>query len=216
MKPQQARSRDTLDRILDAAEALIGERGFDATSVADVVDRADASVSSFYARFEDKDRLLLAIHDRFLAQTILAIDAATQPELWAKAETPDLVAALAEGVTRTLLARAPLVRAFALRGGADPVFRGEAVRVGQHLVDRVGTLLIPRLRELDHPSPARAVDFAVKQLIAIVQQIALFGEGGFTGRAITTDELVREARSSMAAYLGVRAPKKTAKRRRNR
>ena len=51
--PQQARSQETLDRILDAAERLVSEKGFEDTTVADVVARAGSSVGAFYTRFRD-------------------------------------------------------------------------------------------------------------------------------------------------------------------
>ena len=49
--PQQARSRAALNALLDAAERLVSERGFDETAVTDITDRAHTSVGSFYRRF---------------------------------------------------------------------------------------------------------------------------------------------------------------------
>src|SRR6476661_5441098 len=51
--PLQERSQQSLERMLDAAEALIYERGFDELTVGDLVQRSRTSVGSFYARFED-------------------------------------------------------------------------------------------------------------------------------------------------------------------
>jgi AcrR family transcriptional regulator len=44
--PQQQRSKESLERILDAAESLIRERGFDSMTVAEVVQRSGSSVGS--------------------------------------------------------------------------------------------------------------------------------------------------------------------------
>ena len=41
--PQQARSQETLERLLDAAETLIAEKGFEDTPVAEVASRAGSS-----------------------------------------------------------------------------------------------------------------------------------------------------------------------------
>ena len=56
--PQQARSQETLGRILDAAEALVAEKGFDDTPISEIVQRAGSSVGAFYTRFPAKDALL--------------------------------------------------------------------------------------------------------------------------------------------------------------
>ena len=53
--PKQARSQRTLERILQAAEELVLEKGLASVSVPDIVARANSSVGGFYARFEDKN-----------------------------------------------------------------------------------------------------------------------------------------------------------------
>ena len=60
--PQQARSKETERRLLDAAAAIVESEGLRALSVARVVRDAKSSVGSFYARFDDKDDLLRALH----------------------------------------------------------------------------------------------------------------------------------------------------------
>ena len=47
--PQQSRSRQTLTRIVEAAEALFAERGYDGTTVNQIVSKARCSVCGFYA-----------------------------------------------------------------------------------------------------------------------------------------------------------------------
>jgi AcrR family transcriptional regulator len=53
-----ARSRRALK---EALTDLILERGYEAVTVQDVIDRADVGRSTFYAHFLDKDDLLMAI-----------------------------------------------------------------------------------------------------------------------------------------------------------
>ena len=59
--PQQLRSRQTLDRLLDAAEAVIREEGISELTVAKVVKRGQSSVGAFYRRFPDREALLFAV-----------------------------------------------------------------------------------------------------------------------------------------------------------
>jgi len=53
-----ARTRNALKAALTD---LILEKGYEAVTVQDVIDRADMGRSTFYAHFDDKDQLLLAI-----------------------------------------------------------------------------------------------------------------------------------------------------------
>jgi AcrR family transcriptional regulator len=74
--PQQQRSRESLERILDAAESLIRERGFEAMTIAEVVERSGSSVGSLYARFRNKRGLLQAVQGRYVDRVETALAAA--------------------------------------------------------------------------------------------------------------------------------------------
>lgn len=60
-------------RILDAAEALFAERGFDKTSFVDIAARSGISRGSIPWHFKNKDGLLLAVVDR-ANQRYLSLD----------------------------------------------------------------------------------------------------------------------------------------------
>ena len=63
--PLQARSEETLTRILEATERLLEDRALESISVAEIVREAPCSNGSFYARFSDKASLLPAIYERY-------------------------------------------------------------------------------------------------------------------------------------------------------
>ena len=60
--PKQERSKESLQRMLDATIALEIERGRDCFTLADVAQRAGISVGSITFRFRNKDALLDASH----------------------------------------------------------------------------------------------------------------------------------------------------------
>ena len=62
--PKQARSQETLHRIAQAALELMEEGGVENATVSAIVNRAGASVGSFYARFKGKDDLIRYLQDR--------------------------------------------------------------------------------------------------------------------------------------------------------
>src|SRR4051812_15011818 len=57
------RVRRTRRNLTDALIGLILERGYEAITVQDILDRADIGRSTFYAHFRDKDALLLSCFD---------------------------------------------------------------------------------------------------------------------------------------------------------
>ncbi len=58
------------NRILDAAEKLFEERGFDATGIAEIAVQAGITKSLIYYYFKNKDDLLAGIFERFMEKTL--------------------------------------------------------------------------------------------------------------------------------------------------
>ena len=65
-EPRQQRSRDRLDRVLSAADAVLAEDGYDAFTTSAVAARAEVPASSVYRWFADKDDLATALLMRHL------------------------------------------------------------------------------------------------------------------------------------------------------
>jgi AcrR family transcriptional regulator len=61
-----AQSSSTCHRILDAAERLFAEKGFDATSIRDITTEADCNLAAVNYHFGGKDRLYLEAFRRLL------------------------------------------------------------------------------------------------------------------------------------------------------
>jgi len=65
--------------ILEAMVRVVGRKGYKATSVADVIEEADVSRTTFYKHFEDKHECFLAAYDmvveRVLGEVIANCDA---------------------------------------------------------------------------------------------------------------------------------------------
>ena len=62
LEPNQVEA-DQRQRLIDAMVRLAGERGYAATTVADIIGLAQVSRKTFYAHFADRDKLLLAAFD---------------------------------------------------------------------------------------------------------------------------------------------------------
>ena len=74
---QQRRRQETADRIVEAAAALFGERGVEATKVTDICERADVAHQTFFNHFPTKQDLVRELvrrgHDFLLGAIETAI-----------------------------------------------------------------------------------------------------------------------------------------------
>ena len=77
--PQQARSIEKRTRLIEAAMALFGEKGFQGTNAKEIARAAGVSVGTFYAYFTDKKALMLEI----LSQHMAEVDTSVFTELQA-------------------------------------------------------------------------------------------------------------------------------------
>lgn len=71
-KPPEIRREE----LMDAAQRLFLEKGFAATSVAEIVDAADVAKGTFYLYFQTKDDVLAALQARFVERFCERIETA--------------------------------------------------------------------------------------------------------------------------------------------
>ena len=78
LPPLQERSRLTMERIIEAADHLLDGRSFSEISIDEIINSAEVSRSSFYARFPTKESLLPALFESHLTRGRDALKAATE------------------------------------------------------------------------------------------------------------------------------------------
>ena len=67
--------KPTKERILDAAEAVFAERGYDAASLGDVADRVGIRPQAIYNHYKGKWALYVAVMERLLDPLLATLDA---------------------------------------------------------------------------------------------------------------------------------------------
>lgn len=79
--PKQARSKQTKEKITQAAIHLFQQRGYEKTTSNDIAAAAGVSVGSFYVYFTDKRQLLLTIFDRLADEMFKHAFDSLRPEI---------------------------------------------------------------------------------------------------------------------------------------
>lgn len=172
---RQERSRETRDRLLDAAEGLLGEKGLDAATVPAIAARCGMSVGVVYRRFPDKDALIRAVYERFFARSRESNRAALDPSRWTNFETGRIARLLIAGMVAGYRQRRGLLRALYLYADTHPDrrFRRRAAELTDEAFRGITDLLLTRRSDLAHPNPAAAVRLALLAVGSTLRTLVL-------------------------------------------
>jgi TetR/AcrR family transcriptional regulator, repressor for uid operon len=176
--PAAPRHPGRRDQILNAAMKLFTEKGFHASSMAELAKEARMSVGHIYHYFENKDAIIEAIVDRDMAEVMVFMDE------FAQADDPvaALIDRLDEGINRHLDRQRAAMRLEVLAEAA----RNPRVAAKLHAVDRAccGRLVEVLSRPLGHLGEAE-IAARVDAITATFQ--------GLTIRAVQHPALDRDA-----------------------
>lgn len=142
-RPRQARSAARVELLLDVAEEVFEEVGFDAATTNLVAARAEVPVGTLYRWFPDKAALAEAVTDRYLAELADLYDtifSSIRPEEHLDQMVRRLMAEIIEGTGHQRALPALLVSAMVPGGrstAGERLREGLEVRIGQLIELRV-------------------------------------------------------------------------------
>jgi AcrR family transcriptional regulator len=202
-QPVQSRSRETLERLLDAAEALLHERPFEAVSVADIVRRAGSSVGSFYARFASKEALLPAIYDRYDAEFRTLADELIADVSRTGLSLAEICRTTVSHIVRWYGTRRWLMRAIALHVRTTPEQVPASARDHRATVQESWiAAFLARSDEIRHPDPRKRVEVGLLMVVAAVRERMVFSEAPHADTVTVPDhELEEELSHALYVYL---------------
>ena len=165
--PQQERSRQTLERLLRAAEGVFADVGEPGFTIPEVSRRAGLSVGTVYRRFANKEELLEAVmrrvqrDDTNVLSTWATID-------WAQVDARTMVDHLARDLSIPWRERAPLMRAMMARRltDNDGQLLGQGLEVVRNHVARFREAILTHASELQHPNPDEAIEFGYRIIMS--------------------------------------------------
>jgi AcrR family transcriptional regulator len=200
-KPQQARSIESTNRMLDAAESLMREGGPRAITIEAVIERSETSMGSFYARFENREGLFQALHERFL-NYVIEDDLFQQLE--DAANEPDLASAIHAFVGRLFIMQTQHRDAaafFMIFNNSDSIMREQGAEISRAFAELLHRLVKAHSAEVSHSNLRVASDFATMLIVGIALEGLLHEPGELTGRSRSTKQTINSTSEAVVAYL---------------
>lgn len=153
-KPQQARSRRTRERVLEAAVTCFEADGYDGTTTAAIATRAGIAVGTLYGYFRDKRAILLELIDGTTTEMAEHVVKGLDPEAWRGTDPRENTRALIDSIFHTRTFNPGMQRIVWERFFKDPEVRGamEAIEA------RVQGALTELLRHLKREGRLRVDD----------------------------------------------------------
>src|ERR1043165_7358586 len=193
-RPRQARSRATVDSVLEATARVLVKRGFDGLTTNLVADEAGVSIGSLYQYFPNKAALVGALIEKHVDE----MQSLALSELTRVAQLP-----MSEAIRSVI---ETMIRAHAVSPELHRVLTEQVPRVGRMAKLReieaithrmVAGLLASRKAELAIEDPDMAAFVLVSAIEAITHRAALFAP-----ELLRDPRLVDETCAMVRRYLG--------------
>ncbi|WP_405997194.1 TetR/AcrR family transcriptional regulator [Streptomyces sp. NBC_00829] len=194
-QPVQARSRETVERILDAAAALLEEGGVDAVTTRAIAERAGITAPSLYRFFADRDQVLDALMEQHLER--LSAFLAGAEESWSPASLTQLVGRELDSFAAYFQANPNAARLW-FDGRVSPTVRAEVRRYHHRTAEHLHSLAVTA-----GPTTPQT------ELLPFVMTVELGDRTldlAFRERRDPDPDVIRHGRIALTAYLETALP----------
>ncbi|MEM9033704.1 MAG: TetR/AcrR family transcriptional regulator [Actinomycetota bacterium] len=192
--------------MLDAAESLFAQQGIEATTVADIAERAGSSVGSFYHHFRDKRAVQYALFDRFVAEAEQTTLDAIAPDRWEGASIADILRSYVELKVVQDREQPAVKRAGLAVAQTESELGARFAKVSATLDQGLRDLLVARRSEIGHPDPELAVTYVLHLLAAVLQARLTHDPSEGRHGPAADDDFVAETTRAVCRYLDVAPP----------
>jgi len=205
--PKQTRSRETLDRIANAALELMEEGGVENATVAAIVKRAGASVGSFYARFAGKDDLIRYLQDRIWSEATDRWDEALEAQDWGALAMESVVEGVVSLLLRSFRADYNQREILGRERRHDEEGARRVFAFHQHILSTVTPLFLAHREEITHPDADWAIRLGYRFAVGSIRELLeLEAAVGIVDGAPSAEAIVPELARAWIAYLGAGGP----------
>ena len=191
-EPKQDRSRASFERVLDAATALLAEKGYSEFTLQELSRRSKVSIGSIYGRVDGKDDLIRLVQVRELDR--LDVDQASFINRLRRQELPlrELVLETVTQFGKFLRKHAAILRAFMELGASDPVAGEVGKKHFNQALHDFRLLLLERRSEIRHADPDHAVEACFHVVYASLGRYLGLGTRGEVSEEGDWDQLLED------------------------
>lgn len=208
LAPQQARSRESLRKLLKAAAEVLGQHGVEGTTIPRIAQHAGLTPGAVYRRFPDKDALLETVILGILERQEERLRVALTPEM--ARQIP--LAVFAEQVITSMLisyrASAGLLRAVRqfVHGRDQTAFYKKVAKQEMRAFEYMMELFLVHRKQIRHRDPQVAVAFALMALSSTLIELILVDHDLRCWQVVIPKDdqtLKRELLRNFLSHLGV-------------
>jgi AcrR family transcriptional regulator len=204
----QARSRESLVRLLKAAAEILNKDGLEAATIPRIAARAGLSPGTVYRRFPDKDALLREVCLRMLEENYQGTKKLLASEQWKRMSLVEMSRTVITITLKGHHSHRGLLRALLLftLQHPDAAFIRKCEQIEWQTLHDVGELLLTRRKEIRHPDPESAVKLALLMVGIAAQGIFILPQRPHDYDRFLPDveaQIQRELPRMFLRYLGV-------------
>jgi len=205
----QARSRESLARLLKAAAETLNKDGLEGATIPRIAARAGLSPGTVYRRFPDKDALLREVCLRLLQENYQGTKKLLASEQWKSMSLVEMSRSVIVITLKGHHSHRGLLRALLLftLQHPDAAFVKKCDELEWKTLHEVGELLLTRRSEIHHPDPESAVKLALLMVGIAAQGIFILPQRANDFDRFLPDveaRLNRELPRMFLRYLGVK------------
>jgi AcrR family transcriptional regulator len=159
----QARSRESLQRLLNATIEVLDKEGLEGATIPRIAARAGLSPGTVYRRFPDKDALMREVCLRVYESNYRHVKELFSAERWKDKSLEEIAGHVIELTIKGHREHRGLLRAlmFFILQHPDASFVRKSEELQAKAFQEVSELLLSRRSEIRHPHPESAVRFAM-------------------------------------------------------
>jgi AcrR family transcriptional regulator len=173
--PQQARSRESLRRLLKAGAEVLGQHGVDGATIPRIAHHAGLTPGAVYRRFKSKEALFEAVILGILERQEERLHLGLTPVSVGQIPLAVFAEQLIGGMVVSYRANAPLLRAMRIfvQGRTHTPFWRKACNYETRAYEKILEMFLTRSSEITHPEPRLAVSMGLTMVISTLFEIVV-------------------------------------------
>jgi len=208
LAPQQARSRESLRKLLKAAAEVLGQHGLEGATIPRIARHAGLTPGAIYRRFPDKDALLETMIIGILTRSDERLRIMLTPAMARQIPLAVFAEQLINNMLVSYRANAALLRAIRqfAQGRDHTSFYRKVNKLEMGTYQYLVELFLLHRKEIKHPDPQMAVSFALMMLVSALIELIFVDHDMQNWQAVIPRDdqsLKRELLRSFLTYLGV-------------